>query len=255
MIFFETHNLNNNLPYTIYTCNNLNWGLHFHRIYECIFVADGFIDCIIDHKDYRFNKGEAAFIMLNQLHAITTPQTSQIIILLFQPELIADFYSAYIDSIPVNNKFCFDISHINTKPKNIYSLKSVLYAICSAFISQNIFVTKEISSQDILIYKLIEYINHNYTNNCSLKESAHFCGCDYYYASKFFKKVTRMGFSDYVNNLRINQACYMIKNTNYSFITIANNCGFGSLRSFNRNFFKYCNCTPSEYKLKEIQAI
>ncbi|MCI8293854.1 MAG: helix-turn-helix transcriptional regulator [Hespellia sp.] len=248
MIFFETHNLNTHSPYTMYPCDDLNWGLHFHRAYECIFVENGLIECVIGHNDYRFYQGESAFIMPDQLHSITTPRHSRIIILLFQPELIADFDAAHKDKVPTDNKFRFNTDNLWEQTRNIYSLKSLLYAICGTFTVQNTFIKKELASQDILIHNLIAYINDHYTEQCSLKDVAHCCGCDYYYASKFFVKATRMGFSDYVNQLRINKACYLIRSTDDNLLTISDNCGFHSLRSFNRNFLKYCGCTPSEYR-------
>lgn len=58
-------------------------------------------------------------------------------------------------------------------------------------------------------------------------------------------------FTEYLNNYRISQACYLLKNSNQSIGEIAINCGYNSLRTFHRNFRKITEMTPNEYRKLE----
>jgi AraC-like DNA-binding protein len=73
---------------------------------------------------------------------------------------------------------------------------------------------------------------------------------NYGYLSRYFKERTGISFTEYVNRYRITEACYLIGNTEKTFLSISCECGFDSLRSFNRNFIKIMGITPGDYKAK-----
>ena len=56
-----------------------------------------------------------------------------------------------------------------------------------------------------------------------------------------------MTFSMYLNHIRVNKAIDLIQNTDLSMTEIAMNCGFETIRNFNRVFKEIMGCTPSEY--------
>ena len=53
---------------------------------------------------------------------------------------------------------------------------------------------------------------------------------------------------DYVNMIRIQMACELIRKTNRSMGDIAIKCGYDTISTFNRNFKKITGLTP--YQLK-----
>jgi AraC-like DNA-binding protein len=67
---------------------------------------------------------------------------------------------------------------------------------------------------------------------------------------KFFKKATGATFSDYLNELRVNEACHLLLATEDKISKIAHDCGFDSLSYFNRVFLKKMKATPSVYRRK-----
>ena len=58
------------------------------------------------------------------------------------------------------------------------------------------------------------------------------------FLSKRFKTATGFGFKEYIINLRIQNACRLLLETNKSITDIAFECGFNSVSSFNRSFKK-----------------
>ena len=73
-------------------------------------------------------------------------------------------------------------------------------------------------------------------------------GLNRYYISHLFSKKLGMRFNDYINSLRISEACRMLLNSDDSVTDICFHVGFGTLRTFNRAFIRHTGRTPSEYR-------
>ena len=57
-----------------------------------------------------------------------------------------------------------------------------------------------------------------------------------------------MNFSDYLDRVRINNACKMLLETNQSITDIAYSVGYGTIKTFNRKFINRTLKTPSEFR-------
>lgn len=66
--------------------------------------------------------------------------------------------------------------------------------------------------------------------------------------SKFFKRATGKTFSDYVNDIRVGKACYLLTDTDKPVNEIAHETGFESLTYFNRVFLKKKGITPRQFR-------
>ena len=53
---------------------------------------------------------------------------------------------------------------------------------------------------------------------------------------------------EYINQVRIAEACNMLCTTEDSILSISENTGFGSVSSFNRNFQQTVKMSPREYR-------
>jgi len=68
------------------------------------------------------------------------------------------------------------------------------------------------------------------------------------YLSKIFSQVFESSFNQYLNNLRIERAKYLLENTEDTILDISLSCGFDSDRTFERAFKSVCSLTPSNYR-------
>ena len=59
-----------------------------------------------------------------------------------------------------------------------------------------------------------------------------------------------MPFTAYVRHVKINRACYLLKNTNAGVTDIVTQCGFLSVATFNHSFKELTGCSPTEYRRK-----
>lgn len=98
-----------------------------------------------------------------------------------------------------------------------------------------------------MLDKTFSLIDKCYSEKITLKMAAMESNLSVTHFCRLFKKSTGMTFNEYLTFYRINRAEKMM-NSSRKIIDISNECGFGSLSSFLRNFKKYKQCTPSLYK-------
>ena len=104
---------------------------------------------------------------------------------------------------------------------------------------------------DPLMNTMLTYINAHLGDDLSLDRIAHHCHISKYYISHVMRNKLHIGFNDYINSLRISNACKHLKKTDKSITEISDIVGFNTLRTFNRAFLKQMGMTPSEYRTKK----
>ena len=68
------------------------------------------------------------------------------------------------------------------------------------------------------------------------------------YFSKFFKKATGMGYSEFLARARVKIAKKALTDPVLLINEVASQAGFGSLSQFNRIFHRYAGCSPRAYR-------
>lgn len=250
MIFFEKHGMEENELFHFSTLKNYQFPLHFHRAYELIYVRDGQLAVSIDQKEYLLKKNDLVFIFNNQIHEFKTINYSEITIILFSPELIGDFSMNFKGFIPKDNLISVDRKLDFEKMNSIYSQKSFLYSICAELVSQTSFLPIEESSKTKILYKILLYVESNYSDDCTLKIISKYLQYDYFYLSKLFVQLMNMTFTDYLNDYRISKACYLLENSHQTVGEISINCGYNNLRTFHRNFRNIIGQCPKAYRIR-----
>ena len=66
--------------------------------------------------------------------------------------------------------------------------------------------------------------------------------------SRNFQAVTGHSFVEFLNRIRIGQACGMLYASDNQITSIAQEAGFRNLANFNRHFLKVKGMTPSEFR-------
>lgn len=99
-----------------------------------------------------------------------------------------------------------------------------------------------------LIEKALEYLRRNYMSTVKLEELAMNSFISKNYFSKLFKEVTGINFSDYIQKLRIDEACHLLKDTDLKVIDIAQQVGMKDLKFFYEVFKKFTGRTPGDYR-------
>jgi AraC-like DNA-binding protein len=95
---------------------------------------------------------------------------------------------------------------------------------------------------------IMEYTTNNYTRSISLDDIAEVAAMTKQAFCKYFKKRTRKTYIQFLNELRIENACKLLRsNTDRSITEIAERSGFNNISNFNRQFKSIKQMTPSKY--------
>lgn len=105
---------------------------------------------------------------------------------------------------------------------------------------------KNKKTDNIVVDKLIQFINDNFSKNISLQDAAESVFFNPAYCSRFFKEQTGENFSNYLLKVRMEHAVKLLKE-NKKINDISKEFGYQSPGYFTRVFKDYYNCTPSEY--------
>lgn len=104
-------------------------------------------------------------------------------------------------------------------------------------------------SNQLFINKVISFIKKNYFDeNLKLTTAAANISISSGYLSALFKKETGQNFSDFLTQVRIDNAKYLLKNTDKKTYEIAFETGFSNPNYFSYAFKKNTGLSPSEYK-------
>ncbi len=96
--------------------------------------------------------------------------------------------------------------------------------------------------------EIYSYIRENYINPISLSKISKIAHMTPFAFSRFFKKNCGAGFVEYLNRVRTNKACYLLRETEYQVHDIAVECGFASISNFNKQFRKAEGISPRDYR-------
>ncbi|HJS01507.1 MAG TPA: AraC family transcriptional regulator [Flavobacterium sp.] len=95
-----------------------------------------------------------------------------------------------------------------------------------------------------------QYVKENYKKEISLDEVAQIANLTPTSFCRMFKSKTKKNFIEYLNEIRISNACKQLIETDMSVSEIAYECGYKTVSNFNKLFKKNTGNTPKEYKNK-----
>jgi len=87
-----------------------------------------------------------------------------------------------------------------------------------------------------------------FSDGMSVGQAAQMAGMTEVTFSRNFIALTGHSFVDFLNRIRIGEACGMLYASDDQITSIAQNAGFKNLANFNRHFLKLKGMTPSEYR-------
>ena len=231
--------------------SELDFPSHLHTCFELIVALSGEVEVVLDGNRYIIKEKNALLVFPKQIHSITD-HSSKHLFLIFSPELVKTYTTQISGKIPKNNLFTPSSSLLEalcrlSEESPIIEKKGVLYTLCAEFDRRAEYVVRKNDSSNTL-YAIFRFVEENYNKDPSLSTLSSSLGFSYTYLSRYFKKTVGISYKSYVNRFNISKACYLLDTTDMSIINCALECGYESLRSFNRNFFEAFNLTPSEYR-------
>ena len=232
---------------------NFSFPPHLHQSFELILVTSGSMDITINGQLHSLTENQAVLIFPNQIHSLNSVRSKHILFI-FSPQFIQAYWTEKSNSIPIHNTITPDEHTVQcllslSSESSKFEIKGIFYSIC-AMLDKATSFQNDLDDSQSLLFKILSYTEKNFAKDCSLYALSTSVGYNTEYISRFFKKKMNMPYNQYLNSRRLNHAAYLLQNTNETALNCALESGYGSLRTFNRNFKLYYGMTPQEYRNK-----
>jgi AraC-like DNA-binding protein len=99
--------------------------------------------------------------------------------------------------------------------------------------------------------KTLNYIHDHFEKPLALSDMAAMSGASETYFCRLFKHETGMTFLNYLNGLRIDRACVLLRDTCDNALDVCYQVGFNDYTHFGRQFKKHTGMSPAEFRKKK----
>lgn len=232
---------------------------HLHKEIEIVYVEKGRTLAFSDRNRYDMSEGDLFINFPNQIHHYRSEYDSIYDVFIVIPELFYGKNDLFFSSLPQSN-----VIHLSKNDKALKYVKKLyskeLYTAndISAYtgyfnllfseILPRLTLTPIITTEHSTMHNILKFCTRHYRENLTLDTVAQGLHLNRCYISHIFSDTLNIGFNNYVNMLRVNEACTLLTETDARISDISEEVGFGSVRSFNRAFLHTTGKTPNEYR-------
>lgn len=256
--------------------NNDMKSYHTHLSYELYFLLSGTRTLHIKDTIFPISSRTACIIPPNTSHRFVNTGRGDYsaIIFYFNEKLFNNEFFLHLDFNQIINQNLI-IADLSLSPTtrglesliiNELSLKPSMYKanIMGSFFQLITYMSREKHKKEIsphfalensdIVTLVMQYINKHIESDLSLDKLANSFFISPSYLSRKFKRETQKNISQYITEERIHRSTWLIKTfPTLSISVVAKRSGFNSLTTFNREFKKIMNCSPTTYKKQNIE--
>lgn len=237
----------------------INFPAHIHDDIELVFVKKGGGTAYCDGKKYILSENSFFLVFPNQVHHYIECSEGEYLVLIIKPFVIHGYNNVFGEGTPSCALWHFEengddnaVHLMETAIKEFerdgYSL--IIEAYLTAFFGKllKFYEIKKSSVNHDTVSQILQYCTAHYKENITVEQIAEKLHLSKSTISHIFSSRVSMNFCDYINSLRLTDAQEMLKNKNYSITEISYLCGFSTIRTFNRAFFKRHGVSPSAFR-------
>ena len=250
---------------------------HWHKEFEIIRVLKGSIKVYLNSIEYQLESGDILLVESQYLHR-AEPNDCIYECIVFDLNMLLrqqnDITQKYISTflhlsskincilLKENNEINKTFTQLfdtlgNKQPYYELKVYSLLYDCFFKLYNGSCIspIDKSPHTHQIeAITLILDWIEKNFTETITLEKLSSISGFNKKYLCRIFKEYTSKTIIGYINELRIENACYEMFVNGKSVTDSAFDSGFNDLSYFCRTFKKYKNTTPNKYKkLAETQ--
>lgn len=234
---------------------------HMHDQCEYIFVEKGVCFVYINSELITLNEGDAFFVVPWQLHSIEGQKGSEMYIVTFSNEAIA-FFDEHIDIDNYSTKPYRPSESVNKtvfpqlveqKCPNVITLCACANLICADFLKNNPQPkgAEKSGADSTIAINAAKYMRTHYKEKLTLPQVAKAVGTSAAYLSRVLSSTNSLGFSGYLDELRISYAQMLLRTTDMKIADIARSSGYSNIRTFNRKFKEHFYQSPTSLRKEE----
>lgn len=261
------------LPIKIQIVNICQFFYHWHKDVEIVFVLKGSVNLLLEKNQFFLKESDIVLINSQTVHSFqNTKGLNQILILQIDPDFIKYYYPNIgnirfeCNSVLADDDSQKKFDHIRSfmaqiswefyKKRDGYQfyITGVLNQLVGNLFRNFKYHIFNLESMDVHLSDLdrlksvVKYVDEHFMDKITLQEMAEKEHLSIFYFSHFFTEKMGIPFYEYVNHVRIDKAVKLLTEGDDTIITIALDCGFANVTSFNRYLKRKYNCTPSKYR-------
>ena len=236
---------------------------HFHSDIEMIVCFSGRANCFLNGQNFDFGEGDIVMVFPNQAHNYSMVENGEFMVVTFYPDLIPNMKNYFKHNLPERSKINMDESeHLKSlfyslrdnydkKAENSDSLL-IGYLNMVMFYMRPLLGASPVSSVSMGNFeKICNYCMNNYRSKITLQILSKELHLSTQRISHIFNENMRITIPQYVNFLRVSEACRLLAETSDTVSKVSADIGFDSMRNFNRTFYEIMKMTPREFREKK----
>lgn len=234
--------------------------MHYHSSYELYYLEAGSREYFVEDKFFSVSAGDFILISPNKFHR-TGGAYSLRTIVGFTYDFLTESYtpSAIKDLLR-----CFDRTLISPPEGMQEELKALLkslaectrqtdFAVDLGTLLRKLSKCTQETSYDERISNIIKYINRYFSQIHSIEQIAEQMHISKHHLCRVFKDSMGITMIDYLNNIKIKNACYFLEASDKDILEISQLCGFNSSAYFSNVFKRITGSSPLKYRQKRVQ--
>jgi AraC-like DNA-binding protein len=253
-----------------------NPSFHFHPELELVLIKEGHGRRIIGNRIDPFEKGDMVFIGANLPHIWLNDDTSggrraRSTTVHFRKEIfseefydmkesreLARFFELSARGIQVTgatrDKVSRKLGILVTQRgfRRILLLLEILHILSTSpdcrCITEALYSPAGKEDSPDRLSEVYRYVQDHFHRNIALKDIARIAGLTPQSFCRWFKKSTNKHFFDYLNEVRIFNACEMLISSAAPVAEIAYDCGYNTVSNFNKLFKEATGLTPGQFR-------
>ncbi len=235
---------------------------HLHYHIEFGILRQGTTTLFVDSVEYKLEAGDIFIAFPNQIHRYDSTDYEMYDLIIANPDTMPELASVFGSSVPryAVLKKCSSTEHLSELMDLICRAAAnrgdqyrelIIKGHMLSFLGELLSVLPLSDSRlgdSHALKAVVNYCTKNFSKELSLSILENELHISKYYISHLFSNKLQVRFNDYINSLRISEACRRLRRTDDTVTEISEAVGFGTLRTFNRAFTKQMGMSPSEYK-------
>ena len=242
--------------------HNIQCMPHLHRELELICLLEGEVVAYADSVRCELQAGDIFLTFPNQIHSYEkrTPETH--VGFIFKPDLLPEMMETFTMGTPRSPVIrgganlpqirtlidCLLQTRDSDSVAHLSELRrGYLLALCAQLLPMMTIAKLPVGDSETL-RTIVSFCTKNFSEHLSLSLLEEKLHLNKYYISHLFSGRLGLGFNDYVNSLRVSEACRYLLNSDHPITEIGYLVGFNTPRTFNRAFMRQMGVSPSEYR-------
>ena len=248
-------------------------GWHQHIELELILFKKGYGTAFIGNYAGSFREGDIFFLGENLPHTFQKAHNDLVVsavVIQFQknfwghdfmslPECkpIAELFYEALSGLKITGTLKTSLSGLLTNLETLTGLNRILRLAECLQLIEGMREYEKVSSYHIKkievhhherLDKIFQYTMDHFHELITLHQAARMAAMSVPAFCNYFKKSTKKTYIEFLNEVRIDNACKQLIDTEKSINDICHNVGFNNIANFNRQFHKIKMMTPSHFR-------